>query len=58
MDYIIGYLLGYFIRTFINYLNSLVDIKVPDNYKEEDWDWIALIIYLCQMDLHKKKCYS
>ena len=41
MDYIIGFLLGYFIRKFINYLNSLVDIKVPDNYKEEDWDWIA-----------------
>ena len=21
--------------------NNLVDIKIPDNYKEEDWDWIA-----------------
>jgi hypothetical protein len=41
MDYIIGFLIGYFIKTFTNYLNNLVDIKIPDNYKEEDWDWIT-----------------
>ena len=41
MDYIVGFLLGYFCKWFFNYLKIMSEIKIPDNYKEEDWDWIS-----------------
>ena len=40
MDYVIGFILGYFIRNFLVWLDNFAVPKVPDNYKEEDWDWI------------------
>ena len=39
MDYIIGFLLGYYARIFINWLKELAEVKLPDHYVREDWDW-------------------
>tara|TARA_R100000773_G_C4217320_1_gene115860 strand:+ start:1707 stop:1835 length:129 start_codon:yes stop_codon:yes gene_type:complete len=40
MDYIIGFILGYFCQKFFVWLDQFAIPKVPDNYKEDDWDWI------------------
>ena len=40
MDYIIGFALGYFLK-FTEWLDTMAQPKIPDNYNEEDWDWIA-----------------
>tara|TARA_R100000008_G_scaffold55289_2_gene33889 strand:+ start:2942 stop:3082 length:141 start_codon:yes stop_codon:yes gene_type:complete len=39
MDYLIGFLLGYYARIFFNKLKELAEVKLPDNYLTEDWDW-------------------
>jgi hypothetical protein len=41
MDYIIGFLIGYFFKNFVQWLDNFAVPKVPDNYQEEDWDWIT-----------------
>jgi len=40
MDYIIGFIFGYFIKETISYIKNLSEIKLPNNYVKEDWDWI------------------
>tara|TARA_Y100001970_G_C14256865_1_gene876200 strand:- start:355 stop:486 length:132 start_codon:yes stop_codon:yes gene_type:complete len=42
MDYLIGFLFGYFLPKFFRYLDKLGKdlIEIPDHYSEEDWDWI------------------
>ena len=40
MDYFIGFLLGYYARIFFNWLKELAEIKLPDNFTQEDWDWL------------------
>ena len=40
MDYLIGFIFGYFLKNFYVWLDDLVSPNVPDNYSEEDWDWI------------------
>ena len=40
MDYLVGFIFGFFLRTFLVWLDSIAQPKIPDNYKEEDWDWI------------------
>ena len=39
MVYFIGILLGYYARIFFNWLKELAEIKLPDHYVREDWDW-------------------
>ena len=39
MDYIVGFLLGYYTTSFFNWLKKLAEVKLPDNYLKEDWDW-------------------
>ena len=34
------FILGFFIKNFLVWLDNFAVPKVPDNYKEEDWDWI------------------
>jgi len=41
MDYFIGFLIGYYIRIFFNFLKELSVVKLPDNYVKEDWDWLS-----------------
>ena len=41
MDYVIGFILGYFIRNFLVWLDRFAVPNVPDEYKEDDWDWIV-----------------
>ena len=36
MDYVIGFLIGYYIRIFFNYLKKLADFKVVEDH---EWDW-------------------
>jgi hypothetical protein len=38
MDYIIGFLLGYYCRIFFKYLKTINDRKIIDEY---DWDWLS-----------------
>ena len=38
MDYFIGFLLGYFARIFFNWLKTLSDNKIIDEY---EWDWLS-----------------
>tara|TARA_R100001082_G_C4277634_1_gene122465 strand:- start:436 stop:564 length:129 start_codon:yes stop_codon:yes gene_type:complete len=40
MDYIIGFILGYLCQKFFIWLDQVAMPKLPENYKEEDWDWI------------------
>jgi len=40
MDYIIGFIFGYFMKEIISYIKNLSEIKLPNNYVKEDWDWI------------------
>ena len=40
MDYIIGFISGYFIKEIISYIKKLSEVKLPNNYIKEDWDWI------------------
>ena len=39
MDYIIGFLLGYYCRIFFKWLKDFAEVKMPDNYIEEDWNF-------------------
>jgi len=41
MDYLVGFIVGYFFKKFLVFLYQISTPKVPDNYKEEDWDWIV-----------------
>ena len=41
MDYVIGFLIGYFFKNFVQWLDNFAVHDVHDNYKEEDWDWIT-----------------
>ena len=38
MDYYIGFLLGYYARIFFNWLKTLADNKIIDEY---EWDWLS-----------------
>jgi len=40
MDYFIGFVLGYFCQKFFVWLKELGEIQIPDNFVEEDWDWL------------------
>tara|TARA_R100001086_G_C11621178_1_gene198890 strand:+ start:229 stop:354 length:126 start_codon:yes stop_codon:yes gene_type:complete len=40
MDYIIGFILGYFCQKLYVWLDKIATPKVPDHYDEEDWDFI------------------
>ena len=35
MDFVIGFIFGYFLKDFVLYLKRI------SNYKEESWDWIS-----------------
>ena len=37
MDYIVGFLFGYYTPRFFSWLKEL---KLPDNFTQEDWDWL------------------
>ena len=39
MDYLVGFLLGYYTPRFFKWLKELDEVKLPDNYLKEDWDW-------------------
>ena len=39
MDYLIGFILGYFCQKFFIWLDKFAIPKVPDDYKEEDFAW-------------------
>ena len=39
MDYLVGFLLGYYTPRFFNWLKELAEVTLPDNYLKEDWDW-------------------
>tara|TARA_Y100000401_G_C8161461_1_gene144458 strand:- start:15 stop:140 length:126 start_codon:yes stop_codon:yes gene_type:complete len=41
MDYLVGFIVGYFVKKFLVWLDQISTLKVPDNFKEEDWDWIV-----------------
>ncbi len=41
MDFLAGFILGYFINKFLIWLNNFAKPKVPDYYTEDDWDWIS-----------------
>ena len=41
MDYLVGLIFGYFLKNFLVWLEDIATPKIPDNYKEEDWDWIV-----------------
>tara|TARA_B100001778_G_scaffold178552_1_gene146881 strand:- start:1993 stop:2118 length:126 start_codon:yes stop_codon:yes gene_type:complete len=41
MDYIVGFLFGYFMSKFLAWLDRFASPKIPDNYTEDDWDWIV-----------------
>tara|TARA_R100000742_G_C4226746_1_gene49219 strand:+ start:535 stop:666 length:132 start_codon:yes stop_codon:yes gene_type:complete len=36
MDYLVGFLLGYYTPKFFNYLKKLADIKIVEDH---EWDW-------------------
>ena len=40
MDYIVGFLLGYYTPRFFSWLKKLAEVKLPDNFTQEDWDWL------------------
>ena len=40
MDYIIGFLIGYYAPRFFSWLKELAEVKLPDNFTQEDWDWL------------------
>ena len=40
MDFIIGFIFGYFFKKFTKWLDNLAQPVIPEHYKEEDWDWI------------------
>tara|TARA_R100000734_G_C3200464_1_gene19522 strand:- start:2 stop:127 length:126 start_codon:yes stop_codon:yes gene_type:complete len=40
MDYIIGLLFGYYLRSFFDWLKDFAEPKIPEHYTEDDWDWI------------------
>ena len=35
MDYLVGFLIGYYIRIFFNYLKKLADYKIIEDYEWE-----------------------
>ena len=35
MDYLVGFLIGYYIRIFFNYLKKLSDYKIIEDYEWE-----------------------
>ena len=37
MDYIIGFLIGYYIRIFFNYLRKLADYRIIDDF---EFEWV------------------
>ena len=39
--FVIGFILGYFIKNFLTWLDRFAVPNVPDEYKEDDWDWIV-----------------
>ena len=41
MDFLAGFVLGYFINKFLIWLNKFAEPKIPSHYKEDDWDWIS-----------------
>ena len=41
MDYLVGFIFGYFIKNFYLWLDKIAEPKIPKHYKEDDWDWIT-----------------
>ena len=41
MDYLVGFIVGYFVKKSLGWLDVISTPKVPDHFKEEDWDWIV-----------------
>lgn len=41
MEFLAGFVLGYFIKKFIAWLDDFAQPKIPKHYREEDWDWIS-----------------
>ena len=41
MDFLFGFIIGYFCKWFFNYLVMISEIKIPDKYNDEDWDWLS-----------------
>ena len=41
MEFVAGFVVGYFLKNFLTWLDNFATPKVPDNYQEEDWDWIT-----------------
>ena len=37
MDYLIGFLIGYYIRIFFNYLRKLADYRIIDDF---EFEWV------------------
>ena len=35
MDYLVGFLIGYYIRIFFNYLKKLADYRIIDDFESE-----------------------
>ena len=38
MDYLVGFLAGYYIRIFFNYLKKIADYRIIEDH---EWDWLS-----------------
>ena len=41
MEFVAGFVVGYFLKKFFEWLDTVAQPHIPDDYKEEDWDWIS-----------------
>ena len=41
MEFVVGFVLGYYIKKFVAWLDDFAQPKIPKHYREEDWDWIS-----------------
>jgi hypothetical protein len=41
MDFVVGFIIGYFLNKFSIWLSNIAQPKIPEHYSEEDWDWIS-----------------
>tara|TARA_R100001015_G_C4415363_1_gene18054 strand:- start:342 stop:467 length:126 start_codon:yes stop_codon:yes gene_type:complete len=41
MDYLVGFIFGFFINKFVTWLDRFATPNVPEHYTEDDWDWIV-----------------
>tara|TARA_Y100000996_G_C22279625_1_gene543498 strand:+ start:510 stop:659 length:150 start_codon:yes stop_codon:yes gene_type:complete len=43
MDFITGFIIGYFLKIIFTYLKKISESNLNNNmYLNEDWDWISL----------------